>query len=313
MDPMRLRTEAAPDSAPRNVAFAGAGPSDAVEAESILRPVDMISILYLIVSGILAAWFLYPAATGGLVALAHGAVILALPFCLRALGGEGRGWKNFLREWYPAAFFFTLYAETALINPGSPVPSLDPWLSGIDDAVFGAQLSEVFPEALPMTWFQEWMAFSYCSYYMLIPGGGLYIWLKDRRAFSGFLFTTAACFYFCYIVFIVFPAGGPQMYLRGGVIHWDGVFFGPLLTAMLGTLESDTGAFPSSHIAISLIVVVSVWRQKGALRYLFALVFVGLFLATVYGGPHYAVDLPAGVAVGIFFLFAGARLKRALT
>ena len=86
-----------------------------------------------------------------------------------------------------------------------------------------------------------------------------------------------------------------------------------LLTGMLGVLESDTGAFPSSHIAISLIVVVSVWRQKGAIRYLFAFVFVGLFLATVYGGPHYAIDLPAGVAVGIFFLLAGARLKRALT
>lgn len=310
---MRLKAEAAPDIAPRNIVFAGVGPTDAVVAESILRPVDLISIFYLLVSGILAAVFLFPSITGGLVALAHGAVVIALPFCLRALGQESKGWKNFVREWYPAAFFFALYAETALINSGSPVSSLDPWLSGIDDAVFGAQLSEAFPVAVPMTWFQEWMAFSYCSYYVLIPGGGLYIWLKNRRAFSDFLFTTAACFYFCYIVFIIFPAGGPQMYLHDGVIHWDGVFFGPLLTAMLGTLESDTGAFPSSHIAISLIVVVSVWRLKGGLRYLFVLVFIGLFLATVYGGPHYAIDLPAGVAVGILFLLAGGRLKRALT
>jgi membrane-associated phospholipid phosphatase len=71
---------------------------------------------------------------------------------------------------------------------------------------------------------------------------------------------------------------------------------------MLGALERDTGAFPSSHIAIAFIVLVTIWLERGRLRYLVAVLFAGLFMATVYGGPHYGIDLPAGLATGALFL-----------
>jgi hypothetical protein len=296
-------------TSPQVIMAAGAGPDSAaggaecaLPAESALRPVDLATIIYLLVSGFLALVFLHPGRNGWSIAAVHALAAIVLPFLLRGLQGSRKGWKRFLLEWYPMLFFFALYEETALINAGSPIPSLDPWLSHMDDVLFGAQLSEAFPAAVSATWFQEAMAFSYASYYLFIPGAGFYLWFRNRKKFASFLFTLATCFYFCYLIFIIFPSGGPQMYLREGVIHWDGVIFGPLLTGMLTALERCTGAFPSSHIAIAFIIVVTVWREKGFLRYIFAVLFIGLFMATVYGGPHYGIDLPAGLATGTFFL-----------
>ncbi len=283
-----------------------------VEPATALRPVDTATLFYLLLSGCLAAIFLYPSPAGGVLALCHGAAAMAIPFVLRFVQRNGSRWMRFLRDWYPTLIFFVLYEETAMINKGSFVPSLDPWLSRMDDLIFGAQLSEALPELLSPVWFQEWMAASYFSYYLIIPGAGLYLWFRNRERFTGYIFTLAACFYFCYLLFILLPAGGPQQYLADGRIHWDGVLFGPLLTGMLGTLEVDTGAFPSSHVAIALITVVFVWREKGYAGWIFSILFAGLFLATVYGGPHYALDLPAGLLVGSLFLVLSERLYKAL-
>jgi len=283
-----------------------------LERATALRPVDTATLFYILLSGALAAIFLYPSPVGGLLALVHGAAALTLPFVLRFVERRGSRWMNFFRDWYPTLIFFALYEETALINTGSFVPSLDPWLSRMDDLIFGAQLSEVLPELLSPVWFQEWMAASYFSYYLIIPGAGLYLWFRNRERFTRYIFTAAACFYFCYLLFILLPAGGPQQFLTDGRIHWDGIVFGPLLTAMLGTLEVDTGAFPSSHVAITLISVLFLWKERGRAKWIATVLFFGLFLATVYGGPHYALDLPAGLAVGFVFVAISNRLYGAL-
>ncbi len=286
--------------------------SELLPPRSVLRPVDVITVLYLLASGTLAALFLHPSSLGMQLALLHAAAALLLPFFVGTLRKPGGKWKAFLLDWYPVLVFYFLYEETALINVGSPFGPIDHWLSHSDDLIFGVQLSEAFPEALSALWFQEAMAASYFSYYLLIPGGGLYLWLRNRKTFPFFIFTVSACFYFCFILFIILPAGGPQQYLRLGHIHWDGIVFGPILTGMLGALECDTGAFPSSHIAIAFIVTFFVWREGGKIRYLFALLFTGLFFATVYGGPHYGIDIPAGLVTGVFFLAIARRLMRFL-
>lgn len=283
-----------------------------LEPATALRPVDTVTLFYLLLSGCLAAVLLYPSPIGGILALSHGAVALALPFVLRFVQRDGRGWMSFLQDWYPTLIFFVLYEETALINKGSFVPSLDPWLSRMDDLIFGAQLSEALPALLSPVWFHEWMAASYFSYYLIIPGAGLYLWFRNRELFTRYIFTSATCFYFCYFLFILLPAGGPQQYLTDGRIHWDGILFGPLLTAMLGTLEVNTGAFPSSHVAITLITVLFLWKVRGLARWIVTVLFVGLFIATVYGGPHYAIDLPTGLAVGFLFVALSNRLYSAL-
>lgn len=275
-----------------------------------IRPVDLITVIYLLLSGSLAVLFLYPAEAGGSIALVHGLAALAIPLACRALNRPERPWRTAVLEWYPPFIFTLFYLETAAINQGSPFPSLDPWLAASDRFLFDDTLSSALPALVPDLWFAEVMAFFYFSYYLLVPGVGLYLWIRQRSVFREYVLTVAACFYFCYLLFCLFPSGGPQFHIEGGRIVWEGCFFGPMLTEMLSRNEVATGAFPSSHVAVSLIALAFVWRSRSLVRFLVAVLFAGLFLSTVYGGPHYALDLPAGLAVGWFFLAAVPRLNR---
>ncbi len=276
-------------------------------APSAIRPVDLLTVVYLLLSGFLAALFLHPEQAGGWIALGHGTAALVLPFCYRALSGSDRRWKRALLEWYPFLLFSLFYLETGIINPGSPIPCIDPWLTGTDRFLFDETLSTAIPALLPQLWFREVMAFFYFSYYILIPGMGLVVWLRAKSLFSEYVLTVAACFYFCYLLFCLVPSAGPQFHLQGGRIVWEGYIFGPLLTEVLQSFEKATGAFPSSHVAVSLIALVFGWRLLSAVRYPLLVLFSGLFVSTVYGGPHYAIDLPAGLLVGWVFLVVVPR------
>jgi membrane-associated phospholipid phosphatase len=146
------------------------------------------------------------------------------------------------------------------------------------------------------------MAFFYFSYYLMIPGMGLFLWFRKKERFSHFVFTSALCFYFFYWLFSLIPSAGPQYYLYEGFIEWKGVFFGPLLTHLLQAVECPTGAFPSSHVGVALIVCGFAWRQGRRPGLLLLILLTGLAASILYGGPHYFLDLPCGLAVGFVFL-----------
>jgi hypothetical protein len=173
----------------------------------------------------------------------------------------------------------------------------------MDSVLFGRPFCALFSEAYPHTLFAEVMAFFYLSYYLIIPGMGLLLWFRKRPAFEPFLFQVALCFYFFYGVFSLFPSAGPQYHLYDGAIAWDGVFFGPVLTELLLALEVPTGAFPSSHVGLALIVFFTTLRHQAWAGLPMAILLTGLCAAILYGGPHYFLDLPCGLAVGAVFLW----------
>jgi membrane-associated phospholipid phosphatase len=61
-------------------------------------------------------------------------------------------------------------------------------------------------------------------------------------------------------------------------------------------------AFPSSHVAVALVVSVSAWREWRGLGRLLVAATVLLALGTIYGQFHYAVDALAGAALGTLVL-----------
>ena len=68
------------------------------------------------------------------------------------------------------------------------------------------------------------------------------------------------------------------------------------------------GAFPSAHVAGSVVTLLCAWRYSRPAGLMLAPVVLGIVVATVYGRYHYFVDLPAGILVGVVGYTAGRRL-----
>ena len=69
------------------------------------------------------------------------------------------------------------------------------------------------------------------------------------------------------------------------------------------TAEQPTGAFPSSHVGISLIILI-MSRKKAPLFYKIALpLTIILILSTVYIKAHYLVDVIGAIVVSPFVLY----------
>ncbi|MFQ5584933.1 MAG: phosphatase PAP2 family protein, partial [Calditrichia bacterium] len=84
------------------------------------------------------------------------------------------------------------------------------------------------------------------------------------------------------------------------------------LTGMLRKLVENSGlhggAFPSSHVAVAVVVLYFVWHyfpRTG--KYAFLPAVIALSLSTVYGQYHYVTDMLSGLLMGIIIGNIGLR------
>ncbi|MGC1583925.1 MAG: phosphatase PAP2 family protein, partial [Candidatus Acidiferrales bacterium] len=67
-------------------------------------------------------------------------------------------------------------------------------------------------------------------------------------------------------------------------------------------------AFPSAHVAGSMVAILASWRYRRWLFWLCVPFFVCMMVATVYGGYHYVADVLAGMLTGAIGFAAGSWL-----
>jgi membrane-associated phospholipid phosphatase len=109
-------------------------------------------------------------------------------------------------------------------------------------------------------------------------------------------------FYVCYAVFLFFPVAGPR-YLFPMAENAATAIAPAIFTHRLLEQGSAWGtAFPSSHVAVSLVAACEAWRFWRPLGAVLAPAAVLLAFGTVYGQFHYAVDALAGAAVAVAVL-----------
>ncbi len=192
--------------------------------------------------------------------------------------------------------------------------SIDPSLIRLEELIFGFQPSLEWSRAWPWPWFHELMEFAYFTYYFL-AAGYLVLVFKARTLQSDqqwdlvrdFIRDLSVTMLICYTMYTLFPAWGPK-YFRAGFVAVDGWIFTDIMHyihthgALLGA------AFPSSHVAASMIPWWHTWRNFPRHRWWMTLIFVLLCMATVYNRYHYVVDVAAGLALGWLVMFAGTRL-----
>ncbi len=218
--------------------------------------------------------------------------------------------------WYPETFYFNRYFE-----------SFDHLLARADFRMFGFQPSLIFAQAFPQHWFSELMNLGYISFFPLLIITCLYFYRTDKRYAEFFFFTTILAFFLFYLVFLLIPASGPQYYFQliddkqisAGIYPSLGDYFSnnyislrhtppsgifkQFLDFIRNIAERPTGAFPSSHIGNSTLVIILVLvKRKYKLALILLPVYVLLVFSTVYLGAHYVIDVIAGfIAAFIFY------------
>ena len=161
---------------------------------------------------------------------------------------------------YFCLFYFTLQRVVVFV-PHQFVPSR------VDDAIS----------------FDPRWTLVYQSIYLLLPLP-LLLSIEDVRRYArGFLMMTILSF----AIFLVFPVEGPRPDVMVHNRAYD----------LLITYDRNLNAFPSLHAALAVYTLIFLRRLR-----FFAVLAIGVALmlyATIATKQHYAIDIVAGIVVGI--------------
>jgi membrane-associated phospholipid phosphatase len=217
---------------------------------------------------------------------------------------------SFLSHWYPTLLFLFFFEEIGLIVHAIFPGWFDDLLIKADFALFGAHPT-VWIERFSGYWLNEYMQLVYMSYFLLTIGLGAHLWLRRQREEFGVLIaSTCAAYYLCYVIFVFFPIESPHHTLS----HLQQVeLAGGPVTAFINLIEKHGrvhgGAFPSAHVAGSMVVLISAWRFARRIGYWLTPLVLSICVATVYGRYHYVMDVFAGILTAAIGCWIGSRLS----
>ena len=229
-------------------------------------------------------------------AMLVGLVLLA-PYA-RETGPVGR----FLGEWYPMLLLAGLYGEIGVLTLASGFQH-DLAVQRLEAAVFGSQVSYRWIREMPVPWLSAVLHSCYLAYYAILFAPPLGLWFSGRReAARHTILGVMITFYLCYAVFLFYPVAGPRYTFD--LPHNAATAVGParLTQWLLDRGDSWGAAFPSSHVAASVVATGFALRYWRPLGFALLLPTTGLVLAVVYGQFHYGVDALTGL------LLAGVML-----
>ena len=258
--------------------------------------IDRLTMGYFTLTGTFA--LIFGGVTGLTIAAMH--VVLCLLIHAVRRWQPRTGLPAFLRVGYPSLMMPAMYAELATLNQFISSGYHDQVVIAWDEAIFGGQPSMFLSEVMPWVPFSEATHFGYFLYYVIMPAAvwGAYL-AAGREGMHRTVFTLMATFFSCYVTFILFPVAGPRYEFEriGGAIA-DGTFYN-LVHTLLESGSSKGTAFPSSHVAAAVAIVLAVWREDQ--RWFWILLMPTLFLcfATVYGRFHYGIDALVGFVYGV--------------
>ncbi len=290
------------------------------------RLVDYLTQGYIVLVGLLILFFHGSGQRPWVLLLAaHAAVLVADHVLIRAAAPRRTGFLALLRAFYPMILYTFLYCETHKLDRLFVPTVQDGFFIDLDQWLFGAQLSRTFMAAAPYMWVSEAFYLFYFSYYVMIFGVGMGLYLTNRRQFFHYLTLVSFIFYLCYLTYVFLPVMGPHATQTGVVLHGataavgpratpqtvqSGPFFG-VMKLVYKLVEPQGGAaFPSSHVAVAVAALWFSWTFFRRVRWLHLVAVIMLCLATVYCGYHYAVDVLGGLATAALLVPVGEAMYR---
>jgi membrane-associated phospholipid phosphatase len=222
---------------------------------------------------------------------------------------------RFFRVFFPFILLGFIYSETDVFNNLFFKDYLDPWFANIESRIFGMQPSIEFSQTIKHPVFAEAMYFGYFSYFLIAIGIPLFIYFKvGKDEGEHFAFIIINSFLLYYVIFIFLPVAGPQYYFSESELKpLNGLLFESITKFIQHYGERPTGAFPSSHVSICLMLLYGSFRYYRKLLLITVPISIVLILSTVYIRAHYAVDVIAGFTFTPLIYTLSVMIYRLLT
>ena len=287
--------------------------------------VDYATQAYIALVGLLILFFhnsTVPAWPRLLGAHAVGLVLIHALIQIHARHKPGR-MLEFLRHFYPVLLYTAFFCETGSVNRMFFPNYLDPLVAHWEQSLFGCQPSVLCMAKLPRLAVSELFYASYCSYYFMVGGVGIALFLRSRQQFFHYVSVLSFLFYVCYLIYVLLPIIGPRAFfhqVEGYALPQAtqqlavtdvypqavqaGVFF-RLMRWVYRVFEAPGSALPSSHVAVALCTVYFSFRYLPRIRYLHLAVAVLLCFSTVYCRYHYLLDVVAGLVAAAVLIPMG--------
>ncbi|HTR21575.1 MAG TPA: phosphatase PAP2 family protein [Gemmatimonadales bacterium] len=272
-----------------------------------LSPIDRWTLIYLGVVSIALALSFRSGAPEHWWWLLVAHLELAVLVCLAPEARRGGPIAQFLADWYPILLLPGLYGEIGILTIHAGFQN-DVVIQRLEEWIFGSQVSYRWIREMPNPWLSWSLHACYLAYYAILWASPFVLWITNRRdAARNTILAVMLTFYFCYVVFLFFPVAGP----RYAFALTDNIAtqVAPARWAqwLLNRGDSWGAAFPSSHVAASVVatgMALRYWRPLGLALVPFT---AGLVAGVVYGQFHYGVDALTGLVLAALALALTAR------
>ena len=210
----------------------------------------------------------------------------------------------FLRLSYPLVLYGYFFESVSHLNLLIFHDYIDGFFQKIDFSIFGYQPTLYWGTHFDTFFLQELFHFSYFSYYLMFLILTITLFVKRKYEDLGkFIFTLSFVFYICFLTYVILPVIGGRFYpeameltktLRYGI-------FTKIMAEIYIHSPHLGGAFPSSHVAIALVLMLSALKYEKKLGFVFIPITLLLSIATVYCHYHYFTDVLGGILYVIIF------------
>jgi membrane-associated phospholipid phosphatase len=238
--------------------------------------------------------------------------IVALLTIIRITGKTRNTLFLTLRNWLPLFWCLFAYMNMRDLIPSINPVDIDVFLIKIDYVMFRVHPS-VFLQKIVSPYLDDWMHFSYITYYLFPPLLAIILyWKKEYLAFRNLLLAfTLACFV-GYLSYITFPAVGPRFSLASYYnVELKGKFITSFIRPTLDSLEpTKRDCFPSLHVAMVALVLWYAFKYKKKLFYVLLPFGFSLFFSTVYTRYHYVIDVLVGIVLSIICYYLAPILNQ---
>ncbi len=240
----------------------------------------------------------------------HCLIAAAILTICRAAQRWPRASLRFLRHWYPFALFIFFFEELHYLSHLVFPQWFDQVLVEFDFALVSAHPT-VWLEQFASPLLNDFMQLGYLTYYFytVVLCAVLY-WRGELKAFRTTILCTAIAYITGYCIAIFFPTEGPYHTLAS--LQNVELTGGPV-TALVNLIQRvgrvHGAAFPSLHVAGSMVAVLCAWLYRRRLFWIFLPCFLWMMAATVFSRYHYVADVLAGLVVGAIGYAVGRKVE----
>lgn len=230
---------------------------------------------------------------------------------VRAWQGYGRG-RNIWLDFGPFLLVLATYDSFTAIIPSLNARVHFNALIAADRWIGGGQLPALWLQrylyAPGLHWYDFAMFALYLSHFLLPVVLAWFIWRYRTEWFRRYIFSFVAITYAAFVVFLVYPAAPPWLAAEHGLLPagfvsvfnhvWNAIVLPWMQPLYRQNEPNPVAAFPSLHAAYPALFWLYVRRLWGW-RWAWPLLIypLAVWLAVVYLGEHYVVDVIGGVTL----------------